>query len=398
MADTSGLLELPAAADRYAGGRDVIRVAISRQKDAGTAVREVAARHLRFPASFVFLFVPPAMDLTGVQRALRETFLDTTVFGCTTAGQITTEGYENEALVALAFPASHFRFSSHLFKPLSPVRIEATARQAERMARMFRPTGWRNRLALIFADGQSKQEDVFLAALHAGLKDIPVFGGSAGDAQTFGNSFVLHAGAFHNNAALLLLIETDLHFKGLGFDHFLPTDRKMVVTHAIPEQRLVLEINGAPAAQEYARLLGMERSALSSLVFAENPMLVRNGSAYHVRAIQEIHESGGLSLFSAIDEGLLLTLGQSSDIIGKLNEGLDVTGDNGERAEFVLGFDCFLRKLEIEHKGLSELASQALKARRVIGFNTYGEQHLGVHVNQTFVGVAFFRPKGIAPF
>ena len=26
---------------------------------------------------------------------------------------------------------------------------------------------------------------------------------------------------------------------------------------------------------------------------------------------------------------------------------------------------------------------------RVAGFNTYGEQHSGMHVNQTFVGLAF---------
>ena len=133
-------------------------------------------------------------------------------------------------------------------------------------------------------------------------------------------------------------------------------------------------------------------------MFAENPVLVRNGSVYHVRAIQQIHESGGLTLLSAIDEGLLLTLGRGKEIIETLDAGLDVCGEHGESPDFILGFDCFLRKLEIEHKQLAADASRLLREHRVIGFNTYGEQHLGVHVNQTFVGVAFFRPKGIAPF
>ena len=70
---------------------------------------------------------------------------------------------------------------------------------------------------------------------------------------------------------------------------------------------------------------------------------------------------------------------------------------NGEAPDFILGFDCVLRKLEIEHKGLSAEASERFRKRRVVGFNTYGEQHLGVHVNQTFVGVAFFRPTGDLP-
>jgi hypothetical protein len=29
----------------------------------------------------------------------------------------------------------------------------------------------------------------------------------------------------------------------------------------------------------------------------------------------------------------------------------------------------------------------------VAGFNTYGEQHGGLHVNQTFVGLAFLEPE-----
>ena len=34
---------------------------------------------------------------------------------------------------------------------------------------------------------------------------------------------------------------------------------------------------------------------------------------------------------------------------------------------------------------------------RVIGFNTYGEQISGMHVNQTFVGLALMEPEAGAP-
>ena len=81
-----------------------------------------------------------------------------------------------------------------------------------------------------------------------------------------------------------------------------------------------------------------------------------------------------------------------SELRTTLDEELDVRNARGKSPEFVLGFDCFLRKLEIEQKQLTEPASRILQSRKVIGFNTYGEQHCGVHVNQTFVGVAFFEP------
>jgi hypothetical protein len=171
----------------------------------------------------------------------------------------------------------------------------------------------------------------------------------------------------------------------------------MVVTRAVPEERLVLEINGSPAAEEYARLVKVPVGELSPMVFAENPVLVRNGNLYHVRAIQQIQGEHGLTFLSAIDDGLLLRLGRGKEIIRTLETGLAVSGHDGEAPDFILGFDCYLRKLEIERKGLDSEVSEQLRQRRVVGFNTYGEQHLGVHVNQTFVGVAFFRPKAGAP-
>ena len=51
-----------------------------------------------------------------------------------------------------------------------------------------------------------------------------------------------------------------------------------------------------------------------------------------------------------------------------------------------------LRKLEFEQKDLTRLTSGILRDYRVLGFSTYGEQHRGVHMNQTFVGIAFFEP------
>ena len=99
-----------------------------------------------------------------------------------------------------------------------------------------------------------------------------------------------------------------------------------------------------------------------------------------------------LSFLSAIDDGLILTLGRGRDIVETLDAGLDVRGAQGRAPDVVLGFDCVLRKLEIEQKQLSGPVSEIFRDRRVVGFNTYGEQHCGVHVNQTFVGVAFFDP------
>ena len=387
----------PASAlDPSPKGTAPIRAAVSHAEDESAVVRELAAEIDPRRTSFLLVFPHDGLDPDALAAALRAELSGIPVFGCTTAGQITPAGYESSACLALIFDRAHFRCASLLVDPLAPVSMGAILAQARRLdARFPRSAHWR-RLGLTFTDGLSLQEDMLAAALAAALPEIPIFGGSAGDGLSFRETRVLHGGAFHRNAALLLLVETDLDFVGLGFDHFNPTDCRMVVTRAVPEARLVLELNGSPAAAEYARLVGCPVEALSPRVFAENPVLVRNNAVYHVRAIQSVAEDGALSFLSAIDDGLPLVLGRSADILETLAGALAVRDVAGRAPDFVLGFDCVLRRLEIEAKGLSAAASRILAEGRVTGFNTYGEQHYGLHVNQTFVGVAFFAPAARA--
>lgn len=369
-----------------------VGIGVSHAADPLAALREAAGGLDLAGCAFVMAFLPDRLATEDFAEATGRMPGGAPVVGCTSAGQITRCGYDEDALLLLGFPRAHFRCATHLIAPLNPLSIERVSADARRLADRFpRSAGW-NRLALILADGLSKREDLLVAALGAGLDDLPVFGGSAGDALRFRRTAVLHDGRFHTDAALLILIETDLDFVGLGFDHVLPTEHLIVVTDAVPDERLVLELNGAPAAGEYARLVGCPVESLSPEVFAAYPVLVRNNGLYHVRAIQKVVGEGALAFLSAIDDGLLLTLGRGQDILRTLDAELDLRDARGREPDFILGFDCFLRKLEIDQKQLTRAASDILRRRRVLGFNTYGEQHCGVHVNQTFVGVAFFDP------
>ncbi len=100
-----------------------------------------------------------------------------------------------------------------------------------------------------------------------------------------------------------------------------------------------------------------------------------------------------MTFLSAIENGLILALGRGKEIIETMQGELRACHRNGEEPGFVLGFDCVLRRLEIEQKSLRDAASSVLRQNRVVGFNTYGEQFGGIHMNQTFVGIAFYPPE-----
>src|SRR3546814_9333467 len=69
----------------------------------------------------------------------------------------------------------------------------------------------------------------------------------------------------------------------------------MVVTGAIPNDRIVTEINAEPAAQEYLRLAGHAGEALGVAFYAAHPLMVRAGGDYHVRSIQSANPDGSRS-------------------------------------------------------------------------------------------------------
>ena len=82
-------------------------------------------------------------------------------------------------------------------------------------------------------------------------------------------------------------------------------------------------------------------------------------------------------------------MAERHDLLNHLEESLTrITG--GRQPESVIGFDCVLRKIEINSSQRVGEMSDLMRRYHVLGFNTYGEQHGAMHVNQTFTGVAIF--------
>ena len=176
--------------------------------------------------------------------------------------------------------------------------------------------------------------------------------------------------------------------------HFVPTDQRVVVTAADAEHRIVREIDGVPATEEYARVAETSMENLDPMRPSRHRRWLSwiDGTNY-VRSIQKASPDGSLTFFCAIEEGVVLRVGRGVDLEKNLEQAFA-----GIRAEIgppqvVLGFDCILRKLEIVQCELVDRVEALFRDNNVIGFNTYGEQYHGVHVNQTLTGIAI----GCAP-
>lgn len=339
----------------------------------------------------VLVFASPSATLPVLAAELRKGLKPSAhVVGCSSAGELSGEGYCNGTAVAIGFPSRSFRSEFLVLDELSRLPVTRWMTGLRDLFSRFRSDPGRRLFGILLVDGSSKQEEVLVATLDAALPHVMVMGGSAGGDLDVSQTFVVADQAVLRDAAIFCLIETDLEVRDLIFDHFRATETRMIVTRANPAERLLTEINAEPAAEEYARMVGVPTGELSPLVFARHPLLVNMGGRYFVRAIRQQTEDGGLLLMSSIDTGAVMSLGLAED----LTEGFEVMlRDLPATPSLILSFDCILRRLAMEHAGLGSVIKDIFHRYNMAGFNTFGEQHGGMHMNQTFVGLAFLDPE-----
>lgn len=369
-----------------------IRRAVTRNRDPLGAAQELQQGLAETRPGLVILFVDAEYDLNSLASALARGLGDVPLIGCTTAGEITPNGYETGCAVAVSLPADHFVAAVGAIDgvtQLDPVDVHRLGRQLlESVRRRGTEPSSSNTFALVLIDGLSASEETVANMVSGALGEIHLFGGSAGDGLRFKRTAVLCDGSFRSDRAVLALIQTDLPFSVFKTQHFVPSSRKLVVTGADVRSRRVTEIDGEPAALAYAHAVGVAPADLTPDVFATSPVVIRIGGDLYVRSIQKVNEDGSLTFYCAIDEGIVLTLATGVDLLENLSASFDRLRQQLGPLRLVLGCDCILRRLEVERRNIGPQLSGILSTNQVIGFSTYGEQWNGMHVNQTFTGVA----------
>lgn len=341
----------------------------------------------------VILFASSTFDPERLASALQRHFGRTTVIGCTTAGEIGPGGYLHGSLSGVSFHRDDLTFEVAILENLHDFQF----REGQCFAHDLR-AALRQRVknlvsehafAFMLIDGLCRREEIVTRAFHDGLDGIALVGGSAADDLAFNETRVLCGGRFVSDAALLLVATTRFPLAAFKTQHFVGSEERLVVTGAIPEKRIVTELNGRPAVGEYADAVGIEIKRLDAMIFAAHPMVVRVGDTDFVRAVQTMNPDGSLTFYCAIDEGIVFKVAHGVDMVDNLAATLDGIARRIGPPALILGCDCILRNLEAKQRAVTERIGILLAHSNVVGFSTYGEQFCGLHINQTFTGVAF---------
>ncbi|MBU3057763.1 nitric oxide-sensing protein NosP [Pseudomonas indica] len=380
------------------GLADGVVTAMSSAREAEVVAQDLARQLIHPHLGFVLFFCSAEYDLDALGDALEQYFGGINVIGCTTAGEITPLGYGRGCVSAVGFDHRSFSIASALIDEMERFSLLDAQQLVERLVNDCRGNSLApikgHSFALTLLDGLSSREEVVLAALSAAFGSIPHFGGSAGDDNHLTHTHVYYGGRFHAGAAVVVLVNTWLEFEVFSTHHILPRAEKLVVTRADSATRRVYELNAEPAALEYAQQIGVAVEDLDLRLFAAHPLAVRINEQYYVRSVQRVNDDLSLTFYCAVENGIVLTAMTPGPLLPNLQAQFERLESRLGPPLLTIGCDCFLRRLEVEADGSVERTAEFLRRQRVIGFNTYGEQFNGMHINQTFTGVVIGRPGG----
>lgn len=363
------------------------RSAATTQKDPVAAVAELKALAHQPDAKLTLCFCSAAYDLDTLAVHLAREFSGP-ILGCTTAGELGPNGLQQGG-VTLVTLAGDLEVSLHSIDLENPDQaLQAIGAAALQLP--VSPDGCRS-FGLLLVDGLSLKEEQLALAIYEALPTVPFVGGSAGDDLRFESTHVLVDGQFRKHWAAFALVTCPTRVAPIKFQHFVPSEEALVVSAADAERRIILELNGEPAVELYARLTGVGVEALTPEHFSSHPIIVEMGGESYVRSIARVTDGGGLAMFCAIDEGVVVSIATATEPMATARRAFEQAREQIGEPALVIGCDCILRRLEFQGSGRVDEIAALHKQFNVVGFSTYGEQYNGVHVNQTFTGIAIAR-------
>jgi hypothetical protein len=320
------------------------------------------------------------------------------IVGCSSAGEITPGGYLSGAITAVGFPKQQFHAAVARIDNVRELALIAVTRAVqaihaslEKKVESYNPSRC---FALLLVDGIVGCEEKLVAALGAELRGIQLVGGSAandwagGSAKSSTAASVLQNGRFRENCAVLIVMQTALPWRIMSHNHYVATKSKAVITSAKPDERLVVEINGNPAASTYAHLCGMSRKPTAGFDFSAHPAMIHMGKQWFPRGILKLNPDDSIQFGCAIERGLVVAVGKPVSMVAKLNSAFAAIRAQIGPPALILGFDCAARMFYMNQNGLRPRISQMMQQNRVVGMSTIGEQYNTIHQNNSFTALA----------
>ncbi len=367
--------------------------------DEERAVDELLAACPAAPDDLMVLFITAGYDMARIGRLMARRGRHH-VLGAATGCAFGPGGFHRHGITGFRLPAPRFVAVDALIEDVTRFGVPDARRLAVNLREKLhrtRPGAAQAEFGFVLIDSEARCEERLMAALGMEFAGLPIVGGSAGDvyfnpaAHPAGSKRLLYKDRALHNAAIFCLVASQSPVMALTHNHYRAGTRKVVITEADPERRLVREINGRPALAEFAAACGFRKPPATIAQYAAHPLMIRVGGHYFARGVQRVFEDGSIEFACAIESGVVAAIGMPDDMLARLRGMFaDIRRSLGP-PELVMGFDCAARTVCMEQGEMTPGVVGEFEANRVVGFSAIGEQFNTAHVNNSFTALAIGR-------
>lgn len=369
---------------------DVVR-ALSTRRDSGEALAELGPELADIEPSLILFFCSSNHDGLRIQTELKKLAPTAQIVGCTTAGEFTDEAWSQGGVALLALSrAKVLRCATALADYDGTETVEQAVQGAARRIarnlgvdlRELSPERW---VGILLNEGLHGKEDEAVEVVGHVAPLLSFVGASAGDNFKSVECTVFCEGKKSTNGSVLVLMELAVPYTIVKTCSFEATETKVRIGRV--RHRVVYEIDGRPARERYAELVGVKPEQLGDAVFGANPLGVMIDGEPWVRSPVMMMPDGGIMFGCRILEGSELSLLRSTELVADTAQALARGAEQlGGTPSVGILFNCAHRLIEMQARQIEKQFCGAIAGFPVVGFHAYGENYLA-QLNQTLIGL-----------
>lgn len=349
----------------------------------------------------VTLFASSDRDQRAVNEAVRARLPSSTrLIGASAGGEIDNAGIHQGSVVLGALDGD-FDVGIGLGKGLTndaiSAGVDAVAHACAELGIRAADLSPRKHVGIVIDDGaKMKKEELLIGALEKN-QSLVLVGGGASDTEldpALQKTFVHVDGQVVNDSALVAIFSTDAPWAALRSHWYEPSGKTLTITKVDPTHTRALEIDGRPAVQRYAELVGAEVTELdfpNLKGFSGRPTALRVGREYFMRTPMYSLPDASIRFANLLDEGTELEIMQIGDMAAHtLNFFQDELPKRVSNPQAALLFHCGARTwLSLAHGQIGALSAAFKEAPPAVGFNVGFEIYCGFQINTTLATLVF---------
>lgn len=358
----------------------------STHQDVQQSINE-AIGELKHPK--LILFFSSVRNFDAYTIGIKEKFPNCLVIGSTTFASFCKEGISKEGILVLGIEEGIECYGDVLEEvdqyPIKYVpRIEACVESIGTST---------NTMCLTFTTGLISCEELVLSTLNSVLnpRQIPIFGGTAGDEGKAEKTLVSYNGKVYEKACIFVLLKNlggKIHFYQENI--YKPTAHHFIATKVDVRNRIVYEYDGKSAASQVAQALGTDLQHLPSYLDSY-PMGRMIGNDMYITANKEVVEQKGMAYHARVYKNSQMVLLEPDNYKNVIKQTMERIHQDVPKPSFALVVHCLARSLLFESQGyLDQFAREMGQTLgNYVGFAGYGEQLDHQHFNQTMIIAVF---------